>query len=69
MSIGTELDQPCMFCSHEVVKDSHISVLCFVKVTFQLNLSRSFSLQVILSSMIKECEIKVENRGMADAQG
>lgn len=25
--------------------------------------------QVILSSMIKECEIKVENRGMADAQG
>lgn len=26
-------------------------------------------LQVILSSMIKECEIKVENRGMSDAQG
>ncbi|KAA8580878.1 hypothetical protein FQN60_013836 [Etheostoma spectabile] len=25
--------------------------------------------EVILSSMIKECEIKVENRGMADAQG
>ncbi len=41
----------------------------FVKATFQSNLSLSYPPQVILSSMIKECEIKVENRGMADAQG
>lgn len=41
----------------------------FVKLTFQFDLSLSYPAQVILSSMIKECEIKVENRGMADAQG
>lgn len=41
----------------------------FVDATFQMNPSLSLSPQVILSSMIKECEIKVENRGMADAQG
>lgn len=41
----------------------------FVRATFQLNQPLSYAPQVILSSMIKECEIKVENRGMADAQG
>jgi len=28
-----------------------------------------FFSQVILSSMIKECEIKIENRSIGDAQG
>lgn len=56
-----------MVRTNPVVKDNRISA--FVKVTFQISVTLSFTLQVILSSMIKECEIKVENRGIADAQG
>lgn len=44
-------------------------IVHFWEKTPGLNLPLSDALQVILSSMIKECEIKVENRGMADAQG
>lgn len=40
-------------------------ISCFISTRQRV----SCAPQVILSSMIKECEIKVENRGMADAQG
>nr|XP_020462109.1 lisH domain and HEAT repeat-containing protein KIAA1468 homolog isoform X1 [Monopterus albus] len=56
----------CCFISEEVMVNHFLPGLrCLRSDMEQLSPEH----EVILSSMIKECEIKVENRGMADAQG
>ncbi|KAM9713012.1 RAB11-binding protein RELCH homolog isoform 4-T4 [Menidia menidia] len=56
----------CCFISEEVMVNHFLPGLrCLHADMEQLSPEH----EVILSSMIKECEIKVENRGMADAQG
>uniref|UniRef100_A0A7N8XQG8 RAB11 binding and LisH domain, coiled-coil and HEAT repeat containing n=1 Tax=Mastacembelus armatus TaxID=205130 RepID=A0A7N8XQG8_9TELE len=56
----------CCFISEEVMVNHFLPGLrCLHSDMEQLSPEH----EVILSSMIKECEIKVENRGMADAQG
>ncbi|XP_056868993.1 RAB11-binding protein RELCH homolog isoform X1 [Takifugu flavidus] len=56
----------CCFISEEVMVNHFLPGLrCLHTDMEQLSPEH----EVILSSMIKECEIKVENRGMADAQG
>uniref|UniRef100_A0A8C7ZDP3 LisH domain and HEAT repeat-containing protein KIAA1468 n=1 Tax=Oryzias sinensis TaxID=183150 RepID=A0A8C7ZDP3_9TELE len=56
----------CCFISEEVMVNHFLPGLrCLHADMEQLSPEH----EVILSSMIKECEIKVENRGMSDAQG
>ncbi|XP_017283901.1 RAB11-binding protein RELCH homolog isoform X3 [Kryptolebias marmoratus] len=56
----------CCFISEEVMVNYFLPGLrCLHADMEQLSPEH----EVILSSMIKECEIKVENRGIADAQG
>uniref|UniRef100_A0A3P9LPB0 RAB11 binding and LisH domain, coiled-coil and HEAT repeat containing n=1 Tax=Oryzias latipes TaxID=8090 RepID=A0A3P9LPB0_ORYLA len=57
----------CILLSHETVMVNHFlpGLRCLHADMEQLSPEH----EVILSSMIKECEIKVENRGMSDAQG
>ncbi|XP_074549935.1 RAB11-binding protein RELCH homolog isoform X6 [Halichoeres trimaculatus] len=56
----------CCFISEEVMVNHFLPGLRCLRVDME---QLSPEHEVILSSMIKECEIKVENRGMADAQG
>ncbi|XP_068160054.1 RAB11-binding protein RELCH homolog isoform X2 [Antennarius striatus] len=56
----------CCFISEEVMVNHFLPGLRCLRTDME-HLSPEH--EVILSSMIKECEIKVENRGMADAQG
>ncbi|XP_075907281.1 RAB11-binding protein RELCH homolog isoform X5 [Nelusetta ayraudi] len=56
----------CCFISEEVMVNHFLPGLRCLHVDME---QLSPEHEVILSSMIKECEIKVENRGMADAQG
>uniref|UniRef100_A0A3P8VK87 LisH domain and HEAT repeat-containing protein KIAA1468 n=1 Tax=Cynoglossus semilaevis TaxID=244447 RepID=A0A3P8VK87_CYNSE len=56
----------CCFISEEVMINHFLPGLRCLRVDME---QLSPEHEVILSSMIKECEIKVENRGMADAQG
>ncbi|XP_045921446.1 RAB11-binding protein RELCH homolog isoform X4 [Micropterus dolomieu] len=56
----------CCFISEEVMMNHFLPGLrCLHADMEQLSPEH----EVILNSMIKECEIKVENRGMGDAQG
>ncbi|XP_039645738.1 RAB11-binding protein RELCH homolog isoform X5 [Perca fluviatilis] len=56
----------CCFISEEVMVNHFLPGLRCLRADME---QLSPEHEVILSSMIKECEIKVENRGMADAQG
>uniref|UniRef100_A0A4W6FRP3 LisH domain and HEAT repeat-containing protein KIAA1468 n=1 Tax=Lates calcarifer TaxID=8187 RepID=A0A4W6FRP3_LATCA len=56
----------CCFISEEVMVNHFLPGLRCLRTDME---QLSPEHEVILSSMIKECEIKVENRGMADAQG
>uniref|UniRef100_A0A8D3B9X9 RAB11 binding and LisH domain, coiled-coil and HEAT repeat containing n=1 Tax=Scophthalmus maximus TaxID=52904 RepID=A0A8D3B9X9_SCOMX len=56
----------CCFISEEVMTNHFLPGLRCLRADME---QLSPEHEVILSSMIKECEIKVENRGMADAQG
>uniref|UniRef100_A0A8C5G3V2 LisH domain-containing protein n=1 Tax=Gouania willdenowi TaxID=441366 RepID=A0A8C5G3V2_GOUWI len=56
----------CCFISEEVMLNHFLPGLRCLHADME-HLSPEH--EVILSSMIKECEIKVENRGMSDAQG
>ncbi|KAM8823722.1 RAB11-binding protein RELCH homolog isoform 3-T3 [Spinachia spinachia] len=56
----------CCFISEEVMVNHFLPGLRCLRADME---QLSAEHEVILSSMIKECEIKVENRGMADAQG
>ncbi|XP_039982526.1 RAB11-binding protein RELCH homolog isoform X3 [Xiphias gladius] len=56
----------CCFISEEVMVSHFLPGLKCLRTDME---QLSPEHEVILSSMIKECEIKVENRGMADAQG
>ncbi|XP_067434852.1 RAB11-binding protein RELCH homolog isoform X4 [Thunnus thynnus] len=56
----------CCFISEEVMVNHFLPGLRCLRADME---QLSPEHEVILSSMIKECEIKVENRGIADAQG
>ncbi|XP_029955399.1 RAB11-binding protein RELCH homolog isoform X1 [Salarias fasciatus] len=56
----------CCFISEEVMVNHFLPGLRCLRADME---QLSPEHEVILSSMIKECEIKVENRGMSDAQG
>ncbi|KAM9827550.1 RAB11-binding protein RELCH homolog isoform 1-T1 [Neosynchiropus ocellatus] len=56
----------CCFISEEVMVNHFLPGLRCLRADME---QLSPEHEVILSSMIKECEIKVENRGMGDAQG
>ncbi|XP_068437320.1 RAB11-binding protein RELCH homolog isoform X6 [Clinocottus analis] len=56
----------CCFISEEVMVNHFLPGLRCLRADME---QLSPEHEVILSSMIKECEIKVENRGMTDAQG
>ncbi|KAK2859357.1 hypothetical protein Q5P01_003977 [Channa striata] len=56
----------CCFISEEVMVNHFLPGLRCLRADME---QLSPEHEVILSSMIKECEIKVESRGMADAQG
>ncbi|KAF3703486.1 LisH domain and HEAT repeat-containing protein KIAA1468 -like protein [Channa argus] len=56
----------CCFISEEVMVNHFLPGLKCLRADME---QLSPEHEVILSSMIKECEIKVESRGMADAQG
>uniref|UniRef100_A0A1A7WXA1 LisH domain and HEAT repeat-containing protein KIAA1468 n=1 Tax=Iconisemion striatum TaxID=60296 RepID=A0A1A7WXA1_9TELE len=56
----------CCFISEEVMVNHFLPGLRCLHADME-QLSQEH--EVILSSMIKECEIKVENRGMSDTQG
>uniref|UniRef100_A0A7N6BUN7 LisH domain-containing protein n=1 Tax=Anabas testudineus TaxID=64144 RepID=A0A7N6BUN7_ANATE len=56
----------CCFISEEVMVNHFLPGLRCLRTDME---QLSPEHEVILSSMIKECEIKVENRAMADAQG
>ncbi|CAJ1082349.1 RAB11-binding protein RELCH homolog isoform X3 [Xyrichtys novacula] len=56
----------CCFISEEVMVNHFLPGLRCLRADME---QLSPEHEVILCSMIKECEIKVENRGMADAQG
>ncbi|XP_058500830.1 RAB11-binding protein RELCH homolog isoform X5 [Solea solea] len=56
----------CCFISEEVMINHFLPGLRCLRTDME---QLSPEHEVILSSMVKECEIKVENRGMADAQG
>ncbi|KAM9332153.1 RAB11-binding protein RELCH homolog isoform 2-T2 [Pholidichthys leucotaenia] len=56
----------CCFISDEVLVNHFLPGLKCLRTDME---QLSPEHEVILSSMIKECEIKVENRGMSDAQG
>ncbi|XP_061777958.1 RAB11-binding protein RELCH homolog isoform X4 [Nerophis ophidion] len=56
----------CCFISEEVMINHFLPGLRCLRADME---QLSPEHEVILSSMVKECEIKVENRGMGDAQG
>ncbi|XP_047423906.1 RAB11-binding protein RELCH homolog isoform X3 [Mugil cephalus] len=56
----------CCFISEEVMVNHFLPGLRCLRADME---QLSPEHEAILSSMIKECEIKVENRGMSDAQG
>ncbi|XP_063768506.1 RAB11-binding protein RELCH homolog isoform X3 [Eleginops maclovinus] len=56
----------CCFISEEVMVNHFLPGLRCLRADME---QLSPEHEGILSSMIKECEIKIENRGMADAQG
>ncbi|XP_062235826.1 RAB11-binding protein RELCH homolog isoform X3 [Platichthys flesus] len=56
----------CCFISEDVMINHFLPGLRCLRTDME---QLSPEHEVILSSMVKECEIKVENRGMADAQG
>ncbi|XP_061660856.1 RAB11-binding protein RELCH homolog isoform X2 [Syngnathoides biaculeatus] len=56
----------CCFISEEVLINHFLPGLRCLRTDME---QLSPEHEVILSSMVKECEIKVENRGMGDAQG
>ncbi|XP_042366180.1 RAB11-binding protein RELCH homolog isoform X4 [Plectropomus leopardus] len=56
----------CCFISEEVMVNHFLPGLRCLRADME---QLSPEHEVILSSMIKECEIKVENRGIGDAQG
>ncbi|XP_061522211.1 RAB11-binding protein RELCH homolog isoform X3 [Phycodurus eques] len=56
----------CCFISEEVMVTHFLPGLRCLRADME---QLSPEHEVILSSMVKECEIKVENRGMGDAQG
>ncbi|XP_019724979.1 RAB11-binding protein RELCH homolog isoform X1 [Hippocampus comes] len=56
----------CCFISEEVMINHFLPGLRCLRADME---QLSPEHEVILSSMVKECELKVENRGMGDAQG